>query len=57
MTYLNREAQLNVELLQKMINRFRIDVEPKLNRNKQYYDGIQAILNKSYLKYLKNTTK
>ena len=31
-----------------MINRFRINVEPKLNRYKNYYDGIQAILNKSY---------
>ena len=31
-----------------MINRFHINVEPKLNRYKNYYDGIQAILNKSY---------
>lgn len=31
-----------------MINRFRINVEPKLNKYKNYYDGIQAILNKSY---------
>jgi SPP1 family phage portal protein len=31
-----------------MINRFRINVEPKLQRYKNYYDGIQAILNKSY---------
>ena len=31
-----------------MINRFRINVEPKLHRYKNYYDGLQAILNKSY---------
>lgn len=31
-----------------MINRFRINVEPKLNQYKDYYDGIQAILRKSY---------
>lgn len=48
MFYLNKEAELNVELLQKMINRFRVNVEPKLIRYKNYYDGIQAILNKAY---------
>lgn len=31
-----------------MINRFRINVEPKLNTYKKYYDGLQAILNKRY---------
>lgn len=31
-----------------MINRFHINVEPKLNRYKNYYDGLQAILKKSY---------
>ena len=48
MFYLNKDAELNIELLQKMINRFRVNVEPKLNRYKNYYDGIQNILNKSY---------
>lgn len=48
MFYLNRDAELSVELLQKMINRFHINVEPKLNRYKNYYDGLQAILNKAY---------
>lgn len=48
MFYLNRDTELNIELLQKMINRFRINVEPKLQRYKNYYDGIQAILGKSY---------
>ena len=31
-----------------MINTFRINVEPKLQKYKNYYDGIQKILNKSY---------
>ena len=48
MFYLNRDTELTVDLLQKMINRFRVNVEPKLHRYKNYYDGLQAILNKSY---------
>lgn len=48
MFYINKNAELNVELLQKMINHFRVNVEPKLNKNKNYYDGIQKILTKSY---------
>lgn len=31
-----------------MINRFRLSVEPKLKKYKNYYDGAQAILSKSY---------
>ena len=31
-----------------MINKFHLNVEPKLNKYKNYYDGIQAILRKSY---------
>ena len=48
MFYIAQDAELNVELLGKMINRFRTTVEPKLNKYKNYYDGIQAILNKAY---------
>lgn len=48
MFYINKNQDLNTELLQKMINRFRVSVEPKLMRYKNYYDGIQDILNKSY---------
>ena len=48
MFYLNKDIELNEALLQKMINRFRVNVEPKLNRYKNYYDGLQAILGKSY---------
>lgn len=48
MFYLNKDAELTVALLQKMINRFRINEQPRLNKYKNYYDGIQAILSKSY---------
>jgi len=48
MFYLNKDVELTTELLQKMINRFRVNVEPKLSKYKNYYDGIQAILNKKY---------
>ena len=48
MFYLNRDTELNIELLQKMINKFNVEVVPKLNKYKNYYDGLQAILSKSY---------
>ena len=48
MFYLNKETELTAELLQKMINRYNVNVLPKLEKNKNYYDGKQLILNKSY---------
>lgn len=48
MFYLNKNQELTVELLSKMINRFNIEVKPKLIKNKNYYDGKQSILNKMY---------
>lgn len=48
MFYLSKNTELSVELLSKMINRFNVEVEPKLSKYKRYYDGLQAILNKSY---------
>ena len=48
MFYVNKNTELTTELLNKMINKFNIEVQPKLNRYKKYYDGLQAILNKSY---------
>ena len=48
MFYINKNTELTIDLLQKMINRFRVNVEPRLNKYKNYYDGLQAILNKSY---------
>ena len=48
MIYINRNTELTIELLQKMINHFNISVQPKLQKYRNYYDGMQAILNKSY---------
>lgn len=48
MFYLNSETELSTDLLQKMINSFRVNIEPKLTKYKNYYDGLQAILNKAY---------
>lgn len=48
MFYLNKDTELTAALLAKMINRFRINVEPRLQKYKNYYDGIQAILHKEY---------
>lgn len=48
MFYLSKDKELTTELLMKMIQHFRINVEPKLQKSKNYYDGNQAILNKSY---------
>lgn len=48
MIYLSRDTELTVELLNKMINEFNINIQPKLKRYKNYYDGLQAILNKAY---------
>ena len=48
MFYLNRETELTTELLGKMINRFNVNIQPKLKKYKNYYDGVQAILNKTY---------
>jgi SPP1 family phage portal protein len=46
--YLNREKELDTALLYKMIHSFRLNTEPKLAKYKKYYDGEQAILNKTY---------
>ena len=48
MFYINNNTELTAELLQKMLNRFNMSVLPQLLKNKNYYDGKQAILNKSY---------
>ena len=48
MFYLNQNEELGTKLLYKMINKFHLNIEPKLNKYKNYYDGIQAILRKSY---------
>ena len=48
MIYLNKDTELTTELLHKIISHFRMNVQPKLEKYKKYYDGMQAILNKSY---------
>ena len=48
MFYLSKEKELTPELLYKMINHFNLAVLPRLEKYKNYYDGIQAILNKKY---------
>ena len=48
MFYLNKDAELTPVLLGKMINRFRMNEEPRLRKYKNYYDGLHTILNKTY---------
>lgn len=48
MFYLNKDIELTADLLSKMINEFNIGVIPKLIKYKNYYDGVQAILSKTY---------
>lgn len=48
MFFINKETELNEALLSKMIERFDLEVKPKLAKNKKYYDGLQNILNKAY---------
>ena len=48
MFYLSKDRELTPDLLYKMINHFQLMVVPKLERYKNYYDGIQDILNKEY---------
>ena len=48
MFYLNKNVELTADLLSKMINRFHVNEEPKLRKYKNYYDGIQKILQKTY---------
>lgn len=48
MFYINKDQELTPELLNKMINKFKVDVEPKLRKSKKYYDGLHDILNKVY---------
>ena len=48
MFYLNKSIELSCQLLTKMINRFYTTVEPKLITYGNYYNGLQAILQKTY---------
>jgi SPP1 family phage portal protein len=46
--YIAKETELTTELLHKYINEFVLNVQPKLQKWKNYYDGKHNILNKSY---------
>lgn len=48
MFYLSQETELTTDLLQKFINKFRLNVQPRLQKWENYYKGKHAILNKSY---------
>ena len=48
MFFLSKDIELTPQLLRKMIERFSLDVEPKLSKYKNYYDGAQEILKKTY---------
>ncbi len=45
---LPRETELTPDLLYKMISKFRQSVLPRIQKYKDYYDGVQEILLKSY---------
>lgn len=57
MFYYAKDTVLNIKILQKMISKFVLEVEPNLNKYKDYYDGIQEILNKSYTDATKPCSK
>lgn len=48
MFYINKDQELTAGLLSKMISYFILNVQPKLIQYKKYYDGEQAILQKTY---------
>ena len=48
MFYLNPNIELDAALLKKMMNRYFLEVAPRLRKYKEYYDGKQDILKKSY---------
>lgn len=48
MFYLNKDMELTTDLLQKIINKFTVNIQPKLEKWGNYYNGKHAILNKSY---------
>lgn len=48
MFYINKDTVLDSKLVAKMLSRFYLLIEPKLNKYKNYYDGMQAIMEKKY---------
>lgn len=48
MFYLSREVELTDKLLQKIMNSFLMSARPIRRKYKDYYDGKQKILQKTY---------
>jgi SPP1 family phage portal protein len=48
MYLLSKETELNEALLQKVIENFKLNEQPRLKKWKNYYDGKHAILHKAY---------
>ena len=48
MFYTNHETEITTDLLHKMIDKFTLNNLPQMIKYKNYYDGLQEILNKSY---------
>ena len=48
MFYINKNTELTVDLLSRMIDKFYVEEEPRLKKYKDYYDGIHTILLKQY---------
>lgn len=57
MFYLNKNMELTADLLSKMINRFNVTKVGQLKKYKNYYDGIQIILQKKYADPTKPTSR
>lgn len=45
---INRDTELTTDLLSRIISKFTLNEQPKLQKWKNYYDGKHAIVNKSY---------
>lgn len=48
MFYLSKDKELTVEILKSMIESFQINVAPRLQKYRNYYEGEQNILKKAY---------
>ena len=57
MFYYAKDTVLDIKILQKMVSKFVLEVEPQLTKYKDYYNGIQEILNKSYTDATKPCSK
>ena len=57
MFYLSKDSELDTKTLTTIISHFATSVLPTLRRNKEYYDGIQAISGKQYADSNKKAVK